>query len=111
MSKISKHYYLAKAKLLTMEETERLLSRIMGSKLERRLEKNKLSELDALARQLELEDQQLQEWRKIMLDLKAKDEAKKAAKAKSASKAKSPAKAKTPTKAKVVKKAKVQPSK
>jgi hypothetical protein len=42
MTKISKPEYLAKVKLLTKEETERLLSR-MGGKLDRRLEKNKLS--------------------------------------------------------------------
>ena len=111
MSKISKQYYLAKVKLLTKEETERLLSR-MGNKLDHRLEKNKISQEEALARQLELEDEQLQEWRKVMHDLKAK-EAKKAAKAKTPSKAKSAAKVKitsktkTPAKAKTTAKAKV----
>ncbi len=127
MSKISKQYYLAKVKLLTKEETERLLSR-MGAKLDLRLEKNKINQEEALAKQLQLEDKQLQEWRKVMLDLKAK-EAKKAAKAKTPSKKKSPAKVKvksklkttaktkTPAKAKssakttVVKTTKVEPSK
>jgi len=127
MTKTTKADYLTKVKQLTKEETERLLSR-MGGKLDRRLEKNKISQEEALAMQLELEDEQLQEWRKVMIDLKAK-EAKKAAKAKIPSKKKSPAKVKvksklkttaktkTPAKAKssakttVVKTTKVEPSK
>ena len=118
MKKSAKPNYLAKAKQLSKEETERLLSR-MGNKLDRRMEKNKISQEEALAEQLELEDEQLQEWRKVMLALKAKEEAKKAEKAKSPSKAKStarvkttakantPAKAKSSAKTRVVKKAKV----
>jgi hypothetical protein len=103
MTKNSKPNYLAKAKLLNKEETERLLSR-MGGKLPRRLEKRKISQEEALAMQLELEDEQLYAWRKVMHNLKKKEEAKEAkkvAKAKASSKAKSPAKAKTPAKAKV----------
>jgi hypothetical protein len=80
----------------------------MGGKLDRRLEKNKISREEALAKQLELEDIQLQEWRKMMHGLKEKEEAKEA---KKEEKAKTPAKAKTPVKTKVAKKAKVQPSK
>ncbi len=110
MTKTSKPNYLAKVKQLTMEETERLLSR-MGNKMDRRLEKHKINQKQALAKQLELEDEQLQEWRKVMLALKAKEEAKKAAMAKTPSKKKSPAKAKTQAKAKVAKKAKVVPGK
>ena len=122
MTKTNKANYLAKVKLLSKEETERLLSR-MGNKMDRRLEKNKISQEEALARQLELEDEQLQEWRKAMLALKAKEEAKKAAKAKTpaktksaakvktAAKTKTPAKAKSSAKTKVVKKAKVVPGK
>jgi N-acyl-L-homoserine lactone synthetase len=100
MTKISKPDYLAKVKLLTKEETERLLSR-MGGKLDRRLEKHKVSQEEALAMQLKLEDEQLQEWRKMMHSLKKKEEAKKEAKAKVAKKAKAPLKAKIPLKAKV----------
>jgi hypothetical protein len=62
MTKSTKPNYLAKVKLLTKEETERLLSR-MGSKLDRRLEKRKVSQEEALAKQMEWEDEQLQEWR------------------------------------------------
>jgi hypothetical protein len=112
MTKINKPKYLAKVKLLTKEETERLLSR-MGGKLDRRLHKDKLSKEEALAIQLELEDEQLQEWRKMMHSLKNKEEAKKEEKAKIAKKAKAPLqakiaeKAKAPLKAKVAEKAKV----
>ena len=112
MTKNSKQNYLAKVKLLAKEETERLLSR-MGGKLDRRLHKDKLSKEEALAIQLELEDEQLQEWRKMMHSLKNKEEAKKEEKAKIAKKAKAPLrakiaeKAKAPLKAKVAEKAKV----
>ena len=75
MTKISSPAYLAKVKLLTKDETERLLSRMSG-KLPRRLEKDKLSKEEALAIQLEFEDEQLKEWRKMMLELKERDEAK-----------------------------------
>ena len=104
MTKISKPDYLAKVKLLAKEETERLLSR-MGGKLDRRLEKNKISREEALAKQLELEDEHLQEWRKMMRGLNEKE------KAKTKAKTKAPAKAKAPMKTKVAKKAKVKPSK
>jgi len=57
--------YLEKAKALSEEESERILSRMSG-KLPRRLQKDKISLLDALAIQLELEDEQLQEWREKM---------------------------------------------
>ncbi len=66
--------YLEKAKLLTKEETERLQSRMSG-KLPRRLEKEKLSTLEALAIQLELEDEQLNEWRERMNTIKEKGKA------------------------------------
>lgn len=123
MTKTIKPEYLAKVKLLTKEETERLLSR-MGGKLDRRLEKNKLSREEALAKQLELEDEQLQEWRKMMRVLKEKEEAKEAKKeakkeekakiakkSKAPLKSKAPAKSKAPLKSKAPMKAKVVPGK
>ena len=113
MTKNSKQNYLAKVKLLTKEETERLLSR-MGGKLPRRLEKRKISQVEALAIQLELEDEQLHEWRKVMQSLKKKEEAKEAkkeAKAKASTKAKALTKAKAAAKAKAPLKAKVEPGK
>jgi hypothetical protein len=54
--------YLEKAKKLSQEQVERLHSR-MRNKLTRRTEDKKLSDLEALAIQLELEDEQLEEWR------------------------------------------------
>ncbi len=64
--------YLAKVKLLDAEERERLLSRMSG-KLPRRLQKDKINEDEAIAIQLELEDQQLSEWRERMYALRAKE--------------------------------------
>ena len=110
MTKTSKPDYLSKVKLLTKEETERLLSR-MGGKLDRRREKTKLSREEALALQLELEDEQLQEWRKMMRTLKKKEEAKNEAKAKPSSKPKTPSKVKVSAKAKTPLKNKVDPGK
>jgi len=91
MSKISKPEYAARARKLSAEEVERLLSRMAG-KLPRRLQKEKLTKEEALAIQLELEDEQLQEWRKMMLSLKKKEESK--LKTKSAEKVKPATKAK-----------------
>lgn len=71
MIKSPKAEYLTKAKLLSMEEAERVLSR-MGGKIPRRIEKRKITQEEALAIQLELEDEQLQDWRKVMHGLKKK---------------------------------------
>lgn len=71
--KSAKINYLEKAKKLTIEEEERVLSRMVG-KLPKRLQKEKLTKQEALAIQLELEDEQLQEWRCMMEGLKAKSE-------------------------------------
>lgn len=68
MAKISKPEYEEKVRTLSEEEAERLLSRMSG-KLPKRLHKEKLTREEALAIQLELEDEQLQEWRKNMKDL------------------------------------------
>lgn len=101
MAKISKPEYEAKVKQLSKEETERLLSRMTG-KLPRRLQKDKLSKEEALAIQMELEDDQLQEWRKMMRTLNKKGEvkAKPKTKTKTAENTKAPAKPKVLTKAK-----------
>lgn len=63
--------YLEAAKLLTETEAERVLSRMRG-KLHRRLEDKKLSMMEALAIQLEIEDEHLKEWRERMAELKEK---------------------------------------
>jgi len=70
--KTAKDEYLEKAANLTSEETERLLSR-MGGKLPRRLDKEKLTQLEAVAIQLEIEDEQLNEWREKMHAIKSKN--------------------------------------
>ncbi len=72
MKKIPAEEYLLKAKKLTKLEAERLFSR-MGGKLGRRLDDCKLVPLDALAIQLELEDEKLNEWRERCLEIKARD--------------------------------------
>lgn len=69
--KAAKDEYLDIATKLTEEESERLLSRMSG-KLPRRLDKEKLSKLEALAIQLEIEDDQLDEWREKMHAMNAK---------------------------------------
>ncbi len=66
--------YIEKAKQLNEEEAERLLSRMEG-KLPRRLEKDKLTRLEALAIQLEVEDDMLMEWREHMAEIRAKENA------------------------------------
>jgi hypothetical protein len=63
--------YLEKAKTLSRKEAERLFSR-MGGRLNRKLDENKLSALEVVAIQLELEDEQLKEWRKNFAKVKEK---------------------------------------
>ena len=64
--------FLAKAARLSAKETERTLSRMAG-KLPRRLEKEKLTTLEALAIQLELEAEMLTDWRERMTEISAKN--------------------------------------
>jgi hypothetical protein len=63
--------YIAKAKKLSVEDRDRVLSR-MGGKLPKRLQKEKLTVEEAIAIQLELEDEQLQEWRANMAAIQEK---------------------------------------
>ncbi len=63
--------YLEKANSLSSEEVERVQSRMNG-KLPRRLQKEKLSTLEAVAIQLELEDEELKEWREKMQKIEEK---------------------------------------
>jgi hypothetical protein len=63
--------YIAKAKNLSEEDRDRVLSR-MGGKLPKRLQKEKLTIEEAIAIQLELEDEQLQEWRANMAVIQEK---------------------------------------
>ena len=71
MKKSVNQEYLEKAKILSTAEAERILSRMSG-KLPRRLEKDKLTQEEALAFQLELEDDQLDEWREKMAKIREK---------------------------------------
>ena len=63
--------YLEKAKLLSNEDAERLQARMRG-KFSRRLEDRKLSKIDAIALQLQFEDEELAEWREKMAEIRAK---------------------------------------
>jgi len=63
--------YLEKAKTLSRIDAERLFSR-MGGKLTRRLEDKRLSPLEVVALQLQLEDEQLEEWRKKIGEMREK---------------------------------------
>lgn len=64
--------YLEKAQNLSQEDAERVLSRLSG-KLPKKLGKDKISQLEALAIQLEIEDEQLSEWREKMHAIKLKE--------------------------------------
>lgn len=79
MAKSPSDEYLEKASKLSKIQAERLLSR-SRSKLMRRLLDNKLTPLEAVAIQMEIEDEELAEWRERMAEIKQK-EAEKAAKA------------------------------
>lgn len=72
-SKIINPDYLEKAQSLDDTESERILSRMAG-KLPRRLEKEKLTQLEAIAIQLEIEDDQLEEWRERVAEIRKKSE-------------------------------------
>jgi hypothetical protein len=65
--------YKAQVKTLDEAQKERLLSRMSG-KLPKRLAKDKLTEDEALAIQLELEDEQLEEWKAKLASIRAKEE-------------------------------------
>ena len=76
MKKIPSEEYLAKAKKLTKKEADFLITR-MGGKLGRRLDDHKLIPVEALAIQLEKEDEDRKEWREKFAELKARDDKKK----------------------------------
>lgn len=75
MRKTPSDEYLEIAKNLSKEETERLLSRTR-SKLLRRLESEKMTALEVVAIQLEIEDEDLSEWREKMAEIRKKAKAK-----------------------------------
>lgn len=67
--------YLERVKQLSGDEAERVLSRMDG-KLPKRFMKEKLTQDEAIALQLEIEDEQLQEWREKIANLREEDEKK-----------------------------------
>lgn len=75
MRKTPSDVYLEKAQTLSKEETDRLLSRAR-SKLVRRLESEKMTALEVVAVQLEIEDENLSEWRAKMAEIRKKAKAK-----------------------------------
>jgi hypothetical protein len=66
--------YLEKAMRLSKEDAEHLFSRMRG-KLTRRLEDKKLPPLEAIAIQLELEDEALKVWRERLSEIRKKHKA------------------------------------
>jgi hypothetical protein len=64
--------YLERAATLSREDAERLFSRMRG-KLARRLENEKIDSLDAVALQLQLEDEDLNEWRQRWEELSQRE--------------------------------------
>ena len=66
--------YLKKVKLLSTEEIERLMAR-MRTKLMRRLEDKKMNVSEVVAIQLEIEDEELNEWREKMAEIRKKTKA------------------------------------
>jgi hypothetical protein len=75
MMKIGKPEYMQKAAALSHDEQQRILSRMTG-KLPKRLIKEKLSVDEAIAIQLEIEEEQLEEWRKNWDKIRKQDSAK-----------------------------------
>ncbi len=67
--------YLAKAKSLSREEAEQVFSR-MRRKAKRRMEDTDITSLEAVAMQLQKEDEDLIEWRSRWAEVKAREEKK-----------------------------------
>jgi hypothetical protein len=66
--------YLDKAKQLTQEDAERAFSRMRG-KLGRRMQDRQITPIEAVAIQLEIEDEELAEWRERWAEISARDAA------------------------------------
>ena len=76
MKRVISEEYLEKAKSLSREEAEQILSR-MRRKLMRRVEDEETSPLDAVALQLQKEDEDLKEWRERWAEISARENKKK----------------------------------
>jgi hypothetical protein len=71
MKRTPSEKYLKNAKALTKREAEFLIMR-MGGKLGRRIDDHKLVPIEALAIQLEIEDEHRNEWRENFAKVKAR---------------------------------------
>lgn len=74
--KLSSQEYLDKAAALSREDAERLFARMHG-KLARKFEREKIPSLEAVALQLQIEDEELQEWRQRWAELGQREAARK----------------------------------
>lgn len=63
--------WVEKAMLLSKDDAERILAR-MRRKLTRKLEHDEIAPLEAVALQLQLEDEQLNEWRARIAELRSR---------------------------------------
>ena len=70
--KLTSPHYLEKAASLSRDEAERLFSRMRG-KLARRFENDKIDALEAVALQLQIEDEDLNEWRQRWEELSKRE--------------------------------------
>ncbi|MCX7167446.1 MAG: hypothetical protein NTV11_14390 [Rhodocyclales bacterium] len=61
--------WVEKAMLLSKDDAERILAR-MRKKLTRKLERDELDPLQAVALQMQIEDEQLTEWRARIVELR-----------------------------------------
>lgn len=73
--KVATEEYLEKAKLLSEEDAERVMARMRG-RFARRAEDQKLTATEALALQLEYEDEGLMEWRERMAEMQMREKQK-----------------------------------
>jgi hypothetical protein len=73
---VPKPEYVEQAQSLTRDEAERVFARMRG-RLSRVITHERISPLDAVALQLEYEDEQLAEWRANLDKLRKKHEGKK----------------------------------
>lgn len=71
-NRIASEEYLGKAKQLSEDQAESLLSRMRG-RTERRFHKEKISTHEALAIQLEIEAENLAEWREKISEIREKE--------------------------------------
>ena len=72
--KLSSQEYLDKAAALSKEDAERLFARMRG-KLARKVESEKIPSLEAVALQLQIEDEELQEWRQRWAEIEQREAA------------------------------------